>query len=193
MATHSNTYFKFYDMEKFVSIMKGHFKIYDVKFSTTPYDWFYDNNKFIIISQNYNQNWISVQFDLGGDNKRMDEVISAISKEIESTALLCYYQSTSVVGRFAKFENGKLSLSIAQNEVEINNERKMRLIDNYGTTDEIRKQFRIPNTIHEPYHELDTDELYRMMNYFGLIGDRKKDDWDYQYLMLNKEPVTNTM
>jgi len=193
MATHSNTYFKYASLERFISIMKGKFKIYDVKFSTTPYDWFFDGNKFIIISRNYNQNWISVQFELGGDNYRMDDVIKSISKEIESIALLCYYQSTSVVGRFALFENGILNLSIAQNEIEINNEPKIRLVDNFGVTEEIRTKFKIPKEINQPYGELDTDELHRMMKHYGLIGDRIKDDWDYHYLMLNEKPVTNIM
>lgn len=191
MATHSNTYFKYANLERFISIMKGQFEIYDVKFSTTPYDWFFDGNKFIIISRNYNQNWISVQFELGGDNYRMDEVIKSISKEIECVALLCYYQSTSVVGRFALFENGILNLSIAQNEIEINNEPKIRLVDNFGVTEEIRTKFKIPHEIHQQYGELDTDELHRMMKHYGLIGDGIKDDWDYHYLMLNEKPVTN--
>jgi hypothetical protein len=191
MATYSNTCINCDDIELFIKQIKKHFKIYEVKYSTTPYDFFYEGNQFIIISQNFNQNWINVQFDFGADYYIMDEIIKELTSKFGCDAMLCYYQSTIVEGRFAYFEKGELSLSITQKEVELENGTDLRLLDNFGVAEEFAEKFRVPKIKNRHYSELDTDELYRMKKHFGLEGDGKKQNDDYFYLMLTKTPPNN--
>ena len=52
-----------------------------------------------------------MEFDFKGNLYFYDEFLRRISKSLDTTILLGYYQSTSGEGRLAKFQNGQLEIS----------------------------------------------------------------------------------
>ena len=72
----------------------------------------------------------------------------------------------------AKFKNGELELSIIQSEVQYGDESEsmMRLMDNWGVTEELRKEFSIPK-LKEKYYDIEWNIIYK---FFGLEWDSKE-------------------
>jgi hypothetical protein len=111
-----------------------------------------------------------------------------LSEELHTEILLGYYQSTCGDGRLAKFENGKLLLSIIQSVVTFREESIMRLMDNWGVTEALKQEFSIPNKTRDKFFGIEWDTIYKFYKLNGLDWDGiKREDEIYHYLEIKYE------
>lgn len=190
MGTFSKVYIKNKSIETVKKSIGKYYKIVNEEVDSVEEDWRYwrKGSDAIILSKNYNELWVEIILNYEFTLYFHDELLRRISEELETEILLGYYQSTCGDGRLAKFENGKLTLSIVQSEVKFGEESMMRLMDNWGVTEIIKKEFSIPNKTREKFFEIDWDTIYKFYKINGLEWDKiKRDDEVYYYLEIKYE------
>jgi|JI10StandDraft_1071094.scaffolds.fasta_scaffold1061281_1 hypothetical protein len=179
MGTFSKTYIQEKDPQKVLLQLRLFFNTGQEVELEQEYDWWFypeRKNDTIIVSQN-NFSWTEVTFNFITGLYGYDEILRQISSNLQCLILLGYYQSTSGEARFAKFERGKLDLSIAQ---RVGGD-SMLLIDNFGVTNEFQQKFLIPK-IHQPFNDLDWDGLYKLYKHFGLSIFNEVEDDKYLHI-----------
>lgn len=187
------TFFKAYLKAKNIELVKKsigkYYKIIREEIDTIEQDWRYglEGSDTLILSKNYNEDWVEITLSYRFSLYFHDELLRRLSKDFNSEILLGYYQSTMGQGRLAKFENGKLKLSIIQSEAGYKENAMLRLVDNRGITDELKKQFLIPK-IGEKFCVIDCDVIYNFYKINGLEWDGKtREEETYFYLEIKHD------
>ena len=187
MGTYSKAYINNNDFVAVKAYIGKYYNVVSEEYDTIEQDWRFWKNKndTIILSQEFNANWIEIQLNKRYSLYFHDELLRRISLDLHTTILYGYYQSTDGIGRLSKFQNGKLNLSIVQREVGYKEDTMMRLIDNWGLSKKIKEEFSIPE-INEKYFDIDWDLIYRFYKINGLEWDKiKRDDAKYLHLEIN--------
>lgn len=184
MGTYSKAYINNKDLHAVKAYIGEYYNIVNEEIHTVEQDWRFWKNKndTIILAKEFNEEWISIRLNKRYSLYFHDELLRRISKDLHTSILYGYYQSTNGTGRLCKFLNGNLTLSIVQREVGYKEDSMMRLIDNRGLTEEIKEEFSIPN-INEKFFDIDLDVIYRFYKMNGLEWDKKERD-DEKYLHL---------
>ena len=161
MGTFSKAYIKIDQIETVKNLIGKYYRIVDEEFDNVDQDWRFwsRGSDTIILSKEYNEDWVEIILNYEFTLYFHDELLRRMSKELKTEILLGYYQSTSVQGRLAKFKNGELEVSIIQCEVQYGDESLIRLMDNWGVTEDLKKKFAIPK-LKEKYSEIEWDVIY---------------------------------
>jgi hypothetical protein len=172
LGTFSKAFIKIDSIEAVKKSIGKYYRIVNEELDTVEQDWrFFENGSdTVILSKDYNENWVEIILNYQFTLYFHDELLRRLTKELQSEILYGYYQSTDGAGRLAAFKNGELTLSIIQSEVKYKGESMMRLMDNWGVTDDLRKEFAIPQ-YREKYVEIDHDTIYRFFKLNGLEWD----------------------
>jgi len=189
MGTFSKAYINIESIEVVKKSIGKYYKIVNEEIDNVEQDWrfFHKGSDTIILSKNYNEKWVEIILNNQFTLYFHDELLRRITKELNCEILLGYYQSTDGQGRLAKFENGELNISIIQSEVKYGDESLMRLMDNWGITENLRKQFSIPK-LRERFFEIEYDIIYEFYKMNGLEWDgMKREDEIYHHLEIKYE------
>jgi hypothetical protein len=172
MGIFSKAYIKIDNIDTVKNLIAKYYKVVSQEIEDIEKDWrFFENGSdTIILSRNYNENWVEIILNYQFTVYFHDEFLRRLSKDLETEILLGYYQSTDSTGRLAKFKKGELQLSIIQSLIEYKSESGVALIDNWGVTNELRREFSIPN-LNEPFFEIVWDSIYKFYKMNGLEWD----------------------
>lgn len=189
MATFSKAYIKINSMETVKNAIENYYTVLVNEFDNMIHDYrFFENgNDTIILASNYNEDWVEISLNYPSSLYFHDELLRRLSRDLNTDILLGYFQSTDAEGRLAKFKQGTLELSVIQCDIQYGNETEshIRLMDNWGVTDEVRKAFSIPK-LNEEYRGIYRDVIYSFYNMFGLIWDGKeRTEVKYLHLEIN--------
>jgi hypothetical protein len=184
MGTYSKAYIKVNNIDTVISLVGKYYKVVSQEIDEIEKEWmfFKNGNDTLILSKNYNENWVEITLNYPYTIYFHDEFLRRISKDLETEILLGYYQSTDSTGRLAKFKKGALHLSIIQSCIQRNRESCVVLLDNWGVTPDLKKEFSIPN-LYEPFFEIVWDSIYKYYKKNGLEWDGvKRDETFYHHL-----------
>jgi hypothetical protein len=202
MGTFSQTNIKCRELEPVLTELKKYLSLGRQIWLDDSKWWFYnvrhdenssdENNITIIASKNLSNDWIEVEFDLGGNLYVYDEVLRRISKTLETDILLGYYQSTTGEGRLAKFKNGQMELSYFEKYFyyKFNGDDsppidRIYIADNFGVTGskiEAIKKCRLG----EDSHLIDHDFIWEFYRSEGWISDLNKPYAECTYLHIEQ-------
>lgn len=183
----SKAYIKNVSIAEIRKIISKFYIIISEEIENHEQDWkfFKNGNDTMIISNFYNEEWVELILNNQFTLYFHDELLKRISYEFDTIILLGYYQSTDGQGRLAKFENGNLNLSIIQSEVNYRNESILRLMDNWGVSNEIKNELSLPN-LKEKFIDIEYDLIYKFYKMNGLEWDKAKDKEEvYIHLEIN--------
>lgn len=189
MGTYSKAYIKIDSIEVVKKSIGKYYKIVNEEVDNIEQDWRYFRNgsDTIILSKNYNEKWVEIILNYQFTLYSHDELLRRLTKEHNCEILLGYYQSTDSHGRLAIFERGELKTSIIQSEVKHKDESLIRLVDNWGITDNLRRQFLIPK-LREEFFAIEWDTIYEFYKMNGLEWDGiKREDRIYHHLEIKYE------
>lgn len=184
MGTFSKVYIKNDNIEVVKRSIGRYYKILCVEPESIEQSWrfFQKGSDTMIVSNHYHGNWVEIILNYPYTLYYHDEFLRRLSQELNTVILLGYYQSTDGGGRLAKFEHGNLAISIIQAEVKYPGESWLRLMDNWGVTEELKKEFLIPN-LFEEFNQIEWDTIYKFYKMNGLESDgEQRNDSVYYHL-----------
>jgi hypothetical protein len=187
MGTFSQTFIKTNSIDKVLKIFNKFLNIGSTEWLSERFDWYYwsdnRNNKTIIISNNTSIDWIEIEFDFNGNIYLYDELIRILTRELNTVALLGYYQSTSGEGRIAKFENGQLAYTYYERYFEYNQKSRIYLADNWNILKSKLDNLKIKR-LDEDSQLINYDLIYLFYRSEGFENnsEKKREEWNYLHL-----------
>jgi hypothetical protein len=194
MGTFSQTNIKCADIDTIISEIRKYYRIGRTETSDERKEWLFnlapDNNITIIISQNFSNEWVEVEFDFDGNLYFYDECLRRISKSLNTEVLLGYYQSTTGEGRLAKFKNGDMELSFYERYFYFDYKDnktasidRIYVADNFGVSDSKVDAIRV-SKLGIDSTLLNYDFIYNYFESEGWRNDLGKDylEWTYNHI-----------
>lgn len=166
MSTFSKIYIKIDCIDNIINEFKYFYTIRNIDYLESPKWWYYNDYETIIISKK-NYNWIEIEVQFLHSLYIYDEFLRRLSKKYSTIGILGYYQSAVGAGRIARFEKGKMMLSITQTYITNEDFDKTILTDNFGVDEFIRKEFKISN-LYEEFNLFDNDFINNFLHKEGV-------------------------
>lgn len=190
MATYSQTNIHVDSIDKFLMELKKYYKIGRIETLDQAKDYYYFEygSDTIVVSQNYNSEWIEVEFNFNGNLYFYDEFLRRVSETYRTNIVLGYEQTTSGEIRIAEFENGRLSLSIVHKYFEYDRKSKIYLADNFGVNEQLKELFSIPRLGEEikPDYAIEREQMVDFFKMRGWSNNLNKDFSQWTYCHIEK-------
>lgn len=188
MGTLSKVFIRTQDIEQILIEFEKYYTIRRREILDDAKWWYYFENETIIVSQNYNVEWVEIEFDFQGNLLYLyDEFLRRLSISMNSIILLGYYQSTTGVGRVAKFEVGKMDISIVQLFITSKEKNAIYLVDNFGVSDDLKEMLHMDfSKIGDEFSLIDYNFIYNFFEKFGLKSDNHMASNSEKYLHIEK-------
>ncbi|WP_160139734.1 hypothetical protein [Chryseobacterium sp. c4a] len=187
MGTFSKAFIKLNDLKVILDELKNYYIIgrQEIIEESKPLYYSQNSNETIILSNNYNNDWCEIELEFNYSVYLYDEFLRRLSSKFNTIILFAYYQSTIGDGRIAKFNRGQLDLSISQKYFKHNGHEKICLVDNFGISEVMKKEFDIPK-LGEDFNRIDYDLINEFLSNNGLSPDNLKEYQKWSYLHIEK-------
>lgn len=162
MSTFSKIYINTGDIDNVINEFKYFYTIRNIECLENPKWWYYSDYETIIVSKK-DVDWIEIEIQFSYSLYVYDEFFRRLSKKYDTIIILGYYQSAVGGGRIAKFEKGKMILSITQTYVINEDFDKTILTDNLGVNEIIKRDVKIPN-LYEEFNLIDNDFINNFLH-----------------------------